>query len=294
MFDILLKEIRVKQSLSQSDAIESLRSLDEFEKLDKVTYSRWENGHTRPSEIKQISAIFQLSTIQLAKKLARTFTLKNENETKVIHNRFGSVGDRTLDNFYLSHRHLSKKVTYEKSHVNPLISEAYHNAWGNSYNEYNKIIEEVGICCYSITEFYLDKKHLVGHQIIYFTCINKLESIIKNIGNQFSPSNTSIKGSDYVAVLACSHSSSDVIFLQNILGVLEYCDKKKFKARYVYLRLYNTDLKVYAESLGGTVSTFGPLSSHGLTHFTKTYAWLGFLIPMTSLIRQSPVYESYI
>ncbi|WP_045499162.1 helix-turn-helix domain-containing protein [Vibrio hyugaensis] len=296
MFNVLLKKTRKRKNFSQTDMVELLCTHPNFEKLDKGTYSRWENGRTTPSTQRQIQVMLINSSLKdallLAKTVAKTKPATSLEE-RLFNKRFSNSGYSNLGGeisefHYEINNAITCKARTTIQNTNPKIKKLFEQLWGNLiYNDLNNLINPQS-SNYLLLEHYNSEGILLSHHMIYLTTIHELNNLTTT---KKSIEHDSLRY-DNVVFSPCTYSSSITTFCVNILETVSFCLKSNFNPEFVYIKTSRTAFKEYLESLGGTVITLGCESTTGLKHFNKTYQWVGIIAPFSNIVLQTPTYEA--
>ncbi|MCF7497066.1 helix-turn-helix domain-containing protein [Vibrio sp. L5-1] len=299
MFKELLKKTRQGKNLSQTDMVDLLSTHPSFERLDKGTYSRWENGRTVPSTQRQIQIMLINSSLKDALSIAREaagLTLiksKADIEQRLFDKRFPNVSHSDLTeeisefHYELNYSTNCNAITTPQ-YADPKISKILMREWGEQrYNDFQKLINPDN-SNYLLLEYHNCEGELRAHHVIYLTTLRELIKVNKNRPRIMQ--NNLVH--DNVLSTPSTYSSSTTIFCSSILESISFCLERNFTAEYIYIQTSRTAFKEYLESLEGTVTNFGDESKSGLKHFNKTYKWVGILIPFNKMVQQIPIFEA--
>lgn len=282
--------------LSQSQVIDILGVKSEFLKIDKGTYSRWENGKTKPSIRKQVRLLQTISDLETATDYSRTIIQEGLIEQSISKKRFCFPSKNPSDSFYNSDSEIIIKLKNIDEDINSIISDSYNAQWGHEYSDLHRSLCKEQVNEGACIEYYDLNGFLLGHHMMYLGTVEQLSNVLINLGIRLTPNlnHTELKKNEKVVAIACSYSSSEAIFWFNTIKTIEYCLDNAFNAETLYFKVHCTATKEYLEHLGATVYAYGPTVEVGLQHYKINYKWLGLILPFSNILTNYSIYKNII
>lgn len=199
LFSDYLKDLRLKESLSQTEAMRKLNITDpEFSNVDSVTFSRWERKITQPHRARQISVIrvFTNDLLDYLNKSYQEFGCKEQSkfsflEHKICQRYCNPVFLMSTISYYNSSDSKDKNIVIESlSDSNIDIFEENLKIYFNSVKRMNidYILKDINILDFHNAGKVIFRRAVIdgvtyGHTIKAFFKNDEIEKQIDNINN---------------------------------------------------------------------------------------------------------------
>lgn len=309
LFSDYLKDLRLKGSLSQTEAMQKLSASDpEFSNVDSVTFSRWERRITKPHRARQISVIrvFTNDLLDYLNKSYQEFGCKEQSKFKFLESK---ICQRYCNPFLL----MSTTSYYNgadrtaKNIVIESLSESNINIFKENlklfFNSVKRMHVDYGLKNMDILKFHNEGKVVFrravidgvtyGHTIKAFFKNDEIEKQINNINNSNFNDRKDIDltlttplrtGESLSCYMVSQYAITEDVFRQQLY------DECKFLARNANIHFFYKKITLRT-SLDMMLAMGFEIVSHGSEHPVgeikigkKRYSWAILSIPTNQLL----------
>lgn len=285
-FSVLLKNFREEHHLTQAEVIDKLSLHKPFYRLDKVTYSRWENGHSSPPLYKQFKVLDLLGDCSLLVKLSRETLYMHETLVPIIKKRFSGNSAVFGDYFYAVSPKTELKVKSQLDDVNPVIVHAYLSKYGHNLQSILDLARGYKMKKFSTLEYY-NNSRLVGHSVLMVLNFEAIKVVMKTLSVEYRENvveEMHISDRQEIIFMTCCYSSSPAVYCDSLLSTIKVFEDKGKYPEFIYFRIQNNVSKTFLDALDIRVVSFGPRVDDGVKHMNKSYQWVGVLIPTSNVL----------
>ncbi|WP_104026857.1 helix-turn-helix domain-containing protein [Vibrio jasicida] len=278
-FSLELRGFRKKLGFTQQEMVDFIRDSNPcyFDKLDVVSFHRWESGRVKPSIFRQAKILETLGKDTLIKRLS-----KSKSEMVIDYFESYATGRYdSINNLDLVYLDKSKIYSFDNKGLSDypvqLIDFQERIIGTENPDEYFKVLEELS----SFTGFttYCNKHNIYCGHLTYMSLPKKNVDIGHNIVEPYMMSDNE----DNYLFIPCMYASEKNIFFHQIIKVIEMLYFFP-EITEVYFRIYDSKLMTMFDKVFNThVSCKGELYSNGIKLGASKYKWVGLGVDSTSM-----------
>lgn len=282
LFSDLLIRYRIENKVTQLELIVKIQTLDlTFNKLDEITLSRWENGHTKPAINKQGIILIGLGFRRELQLVTAAHYKKSNKLVNIIKNRFNQTYSST-DSPYSEN--LSKiNVNISKIENRSVFMRHAHfqkNTFGTTVTKEEMIQLIEGCDCCRLIE-YSSGSNLLAHTVFYIMNWQTITELYHSKYNEMTIKETPFQKSKILYIYS-DYSSVESIVLYKAIYICNWLFQNEIE--YVLLRNFQAKLAHLFTQLGGEVVHKGPENPNGIKYHGKKYSWVTYLIPSINIM----------
>ncbi|CAE6964772.1 hypothetical protein ACOMICROBIO_NCLOACGD_05360 [Vibrio sp. B1ASS3] len=276
-FSTILRKYRKEKNKTQLELVSDLSSckINECQKLDSCTYSRWESGKTTPNLRKAAKILLMLGLSKEAEQVIFKGVKYRSEFENLLGRKYGHIACAG-DIFYNTcTRNNIAEYTSKKECPEYFVKSYRHffskdNRDGLLEDEFNPKIT-----------LYTNKFNVpIGHIVISMATKEQLDKTVYRTNLIKTEDNSSI------CIIASQYAAQDNLLEKQLKLLQEWlCNNLDILEHVLYICSSNEASKLL-EKIGGRVSSFGPQTNanQGLKYSTKNYEWLAYSFQPIDLI----------